>query len=576
MKVKFVNKKSIILCIECLLIIVCAVFSFDKINFPTVINDEFGYLGNAAYFAGYNWKSILSNVPYYSYGYSLLLTPLFILFNNGVNIYYGVYAINILSLMGSFLLINYILKEIFSDISWTLRSVISFIATINVYTFIMAGYAMAENVLFFSICLTFAFFIYFIKGPSILKGIILGSIISFSHLLHQRSLALVVAMLIMIVFLGIVKKTRKSVLIAVVISIVIGLVMQTEVKEILKNAIWNSDNVANGNDYAGVLGVIWELKSLDGIVNFIFSLISKVFAVTVSYFFMPLFFVEVCLKRLYELIKNKFVEINNKDILYIALFVTLICATGISALFALYPTRKDSVIYTRYIEYMLGPIMAIALCELTKIKFKKLRVFNYFIIMLLCCPIVNKALSWVLNDEFIEIASPVLATFYKENKLYIYISLLVMILIFVVIYSVFSSKKMWMKNTVIILIIVLSVLRGINIKTQWTDFDDIKRQTYQIGKQIENVIATENVEYEIAIVRGGIDYYTMHYYGGFIQQYLPKVKMEYIDKDEINSICTDARKLIVSDESTALNTELIDCEELYSNDRLCIFKSKGD
>ena len=196
MKVKFVNKKSIILCIECLLIIVCAVFSFDKINFPTVINDEFGYLGNAAYFAGYNWKSILSNVPYYSYGYSLLLTPLFILFNNGVNIYYGVYAINILSLMGSFLLINYILKEIFSDISWTLRSVISFIATINVYTFIMAGYAMAENVLFFSICLTFAFFIYFIKGPSILKGIILGSIISFSHLLHQRSLALVVAMLI--------------------------------------------------------------------------------------------------------------------------------------------------------------------------------------------------------------------------------------------------------------------------------------------------------------------------------------------------------------------------------------------
>lgn len=576
MKAKYLNRKNIIICIECLLIIVCSVLSFDKINFPTVINDEFGYLGNAAYFAGYSWKSILSDVPYYSYGYSLFLIPLYIMFDNGVNIYYGVYVINIMCMLGSFLLINYIVKELFPDISWELRSGISLISALNVYTFVMIGYAMAENILFFSVCLTFAYFIFFLKKPTIIRGILLGSIVSFTHLLHQRALALVVAMIIIVLVLGIINKSPKRVVLVVIISIVFGLILQTQLKSVVKNAIWNGDSVVNGNDYSGVLGVIWELKNLDGILNFIFSLISKFYAVTVSYFFIPLFFVEFCIKRLYLLTKNKFSEINNSHIIYFTLFLTLIFATGISTLFALYPIRKDSVIFTRYIEYMLGPVMAIGLCEITKIKFKKLRVLTYFLIALICCPFVTKALSWVLNDEFIEIASPILSIFNGENRFYIYLSAFVMTIIFCFIYFILSQKKIYLKYILIFIISISSVIRGYNIKINWNNFDRIKNQTYEVGRKIENILSSDNIEYKVYIVRESDDYYTMHYYGGFIQQYLPRVKMEYIDINDIYTVSKEKNKLIVSDKSNELDIKMEEYKEVYSNDRLSLYKCKGD
>ena len=38
--------------------------------------DEFGYWSVAAAILGYDWSSITGLGPYYSYGYSVLLTPI--------------------------------------------------------------------------------------------------------------------------------------------------------------------------------------------------------------------------------------------------------------------------------------------------------------------------------------------------------------------------------------------------------------------------------------------------------------------------------------------------------------------
>ena len=42
------------------------------------LGDEAGYLGNAAYFTGYDWNDIRTILPYYGYGYSVLLIPAFL------------------------------------------------------------------------------------------------------------------------------------------------------------------------------------------------------------------------------------------------------------------------------------------------------------------------------------------------------------------------------------------------------------------------------------------------------------------------------------------------------------------
>lgn len=44
---------------------------------PLMIPDEFGYLTVAAYLAGHDWSAVTQGMPWYSFGYSLLLAPLF-------------------------------------------------------------------------------------------------------------------------------------------------------------------------------------------------------------------------------------------------------------------------------------------------------------------------------------------------------------------------------------------------------------------------------------------------------------------------------------------------------------------
>lgn len=577
MKVRNISREKIVIVIECIIIVCLSLVSFDKIGFPSVINDEFGYLGNAAYFAGYGWESVLSDVPYYSYGYSIFLTPLYWLFDSGITVYYGASIINSFSLVGAFLSLNYILKELFPDIEVVLRSSICFMATVNMYTFIMVGYALAECFLFFSMCLIIASFLVFLKNPSLLNSVILGGLISFIHLLHQRALAVVVASIMLIMFMTFVKKISKKSAFIVVITIVLGLILQTEIKELVKEAIWSGNTVTtNGNDYTGVVGVIFELTSIDGILNFIFSFISKLFAIIVSYFFVPLLFMEICLKKIYMIFIKRVCNLGNKEITYIFLLLILICAAGISALFALYPIRKDSVIYTRYIEYMIGPVIAIALAEMTKLRVKKIRISVYGIMLLLCCPFVKKALSWVSNQQFIKISTPVLGAFYSENELYLYSMVMISILLFLLCSYILYNKKIFYNKIFIYIFVSAQIFIGYNIKEQWTDFNNIKAETYDIGIEIQKKIEKDNKNYEVLLMRENEEYYTMHYYGGFIQQYLPKQEMKYVTIDSIERDIKGENKLIVADNSCHLNESVLNCKKIYTNERLSLYEYKGE
>ena len=68
----FLNIFALALCMSVVLV------GIDRKDIPISLHDEFGYWGNAAYFADYGWDSIMSNCPMYAWGYSLVLVPLLI------------------------------------------------------------------------------------------------------------------------------------------------------------------------------------------------------------------------------------------------------------------------------------------------------------------------------------------------------------------------------------------------------------------------------------------------------------------------------------------------------------------
>ena len=71
---KKINKQSLFVlwffCVICLISILL-IRHLDSLYAPWVNNDETGYWGAAAYFAGYDWSDILQYSDYYSFGYGI-------------------------------------------------------------------------------------------------------------------------------------------------------------------------------------------------------------------------------------------------------------------------------------------------------------------------------------------------------------------------------------------------------------------------------------------------------------------------------------------------------------------------
>lgn len=81
---------------------------------PVVVPDEFGYSVIAAYLAGHDWSNVAQGVPWYSYGYSLLLAPIYMLVKP-TGWYHAAQFMNVVLVIVAGILANAFLKRFVTD-----------------------------------------------------------------------------------------------------------------------------------------------------------------------------------------------------------------------------------------------------------------------------------------------------------------------------------------------------------------------------------------------------------------------------------------------------------------------------
>lgn len=81
---------------------------------PLMVPDEFGYSVIAAYLAGHDWSNVAQGLPWYSYGYSLLLAPLYMLVKP-TGWYHAAQFLNVLLVMVAGILANAFLRKFIAD-----------------------------------------------------------------------------------------------------------------------------------------------------------------------------------------------------------------------------------------------------------------------------------------------------------------------------------------------------------------------------------------------------------------------------------------------------------------------------
>ena len=432
------KKKTLVILF--LILIFIHLIRIKDLNILYVLDDEFGYWSIAAYFAGTDWSSSTSNIAYYSYGYSFILTPLFWIFKDTINMYQAAIVINSIFL-SSCLFISYSIgKRIFSLINKKILMFISF--TICLYpTYIVQGnIAWSESLLIFLCWILFWLFLSLNNKSSIWKYLFTALILSYSYMVHQRCLGLVLAGVIVILFMYCKKKITIKQLLIFLITIIVMLVIHKLIKQNIQTNLWFNNYMSTVNDYSGQGKKIMRLLTQKGFIRFIMVCFGHIFYIGASTYLIAYLGIYYLCKFILDNIKDNYKD----ELVFGVIFIisSFALTFGIDCFFMSNPSIISHVTYGRYIENILVQIMFIGMgyiiCNRKKILISSI---NSTILFTISIFITNYSLKMLNLSNFSPHNSVSAWMFYKNGDLHTLQLGCFSIVIFIIISILFSRRN---------------------------------------------------------------------------------------------------------------------------------------
>ena len=412
---------------------------FDKYESISVLNDEFGYWGNAAILSGYGWNDLFSRTPYYSLGYSLLLLPIIAVTKNTQIWYQYAIILNVLMLVSSYFLCRKTLRLIFKKEDSCLLSVIAFITISFSSNIIYAEVAWSETVLLLLIWL-----ITWIIAKNSLEYNIYINVCAFLLLfyfllIHPRSIPIYIYGTILLIVQGVIsleKNKWKLVFLFLYLLIsIIGFLFYDGIKQWQLTTLWNnsSASVLNSANVADTsLSYFYNiLKNPDLFVTSLIGKIDCALFSTAFLLFIPLINTVYCCWNKYRT--------KEKDLAELIPYLWAVGITfGMILLSALqmldWQHRKDMVVYSRYFDFALSPLLAIAI-----VQFRQRNILNKWTVIVssglffLSIRYVYQRIKFA-NGSFNSICSPMIGA-YIDNIPNIKIAFFIIVIIMISLFS---------------------------------------------------------------------------------------------------------------------------------------------
>lgn len=244
----------------CILIGVIILYRLNQLDNVFIIGDEFGYFANAAHLLGYDWTSVGAVNPYYSFGYSLILLPLFLLKNASLMYKAAVFG-NYIFLVISYFIINYLVRKLSSKTDVLLSSSIAaacVLYTANVYN---AQTALAETLIFTVFNIVLFLFYKVINNQKKLNIVLLSIASVYLIAVHMRAVIVFIAITICLFILMLKKKLSFGKFFLFIFVAVMPLFLILFVKRFFMGGLYDGSIYLAFNDFSGQVYRSWEYFS---------------------------------------------------------------------------------------------------------------------------------------------------------------------------------------------------------------------------------------------------------------------------------------------------------------------------
>ena len=314
---------------------------------PMVLDDEVGYLANAAYMTGKDWSDAVDSV-YYAFGYSLFLWPLFLLFENGRTIYHGALVVNSVC-ASSIFVVSYLVGKRYAPNAkkWLIALAAIAVAlypSVLVYTQTALSETLLVSMYWLSVLFSFS-----LRQQRSVTYVGFGLLSIFLYAVHQRAICIVTAASLVVLLLWYRKQTSTK-LAGLFFGIVIpGGVFVHGLHRFFKNDVWGA-----GVQYGMSNRVSGVFSNLEGISAWVQTACGQLFYIGVATLLLAFIGIGILFTDLQRYKNQDDSPGVTSASFYMGLsffFMFLLSVTFC------YKGTANFIVYGRYNEAVLGPLL---------------------------------------------------------------------------------------------------------------------------------------------------------------------------------------------------------------------------
>lgn len=335
--------------------------------------DEVCTIANAAFFAGYDWSSYMSQKMYYNFGYTMLLVPVYKIFSDPVVIYRVMLVITALLHSLTTLVAYIVLRKYFST-SKRMSGAIALVSTCNTLGLFFDSFVYNELPLAMVMWLTLLILLELVNAKGIKKlmlSSLLAFVVAYSYILHSRCLILFVTLgMVFLLYMFIYRKLIfEPISFAVIFS---GCIMAGEkMVQYVQTTLYlkgTDEEMKNSVSYVASKTGRNAVNGWDSIKRIFGHFISLSGALTIETAGVMTLITVVAL---YYVVKNfkRYIKGEERPELFLLTAYSFISLWGMVACISLLGANKFYfLIYTRYFDPFLGPFILLGLLLMKKAK----------------------------------------------------------------------------------------------------------------------------------------------------------------------------------------------------------------
>ena len=442
------------------LILLTIIVRVKKNEYILVMNDEFGYWSNAASIIGLNWDDLIKYTPYYSMGYSFFLVPIMILIKNPILMYLVAIILNFIFIAGSYHIAYRICKNLGVESHTAIG--IGFLSVFNVQNMLYTQIAWSECCLVFFYWLSILFYQNSCHSAGRKRGIytlLFIADIAFMFIIHQRSIGIVISAIIILIIQNrrnITKLARKELMFFSAFIII----------SVVAVAVYIMQHLEAGTTDMNKLFATLPARITSAADKSLYSYMVSFVGKSSAYLLQTWFVAAVPLVVVFtKLKKGK----NNFCLSFPEYYITLsgLIMMLLSTISTNSTSRLDLIVYTRYMDFTMGPVFMLGCLYIIEKKHHSLAIVSASCIYYLTAvKVLTLSFTENIKNGFNVICSPFFGAFHmflftlndgKWNKKLIPLATLAIVLVVFCVLLFLKSKAISRRFKISVVMIVCSL-----------------------------------------------------------------------------------------------------------------------